>query len=187
MRGVARVYPDRTLRMTMLGIGFVWFLGAFMQMVLVPFGLDDLGQTEGGSARLYTFLAVGIALGALAAGRLSGDKVEPGLVPIGSIGMGVFILLLSTSAPSFLSAGLSLGLFGIVAWLVRGAVERAPPAARGRARKGPADGDEQRRQHPRRPAGGGDGVRAHQMGRTSPARSSSSSSGRSRWWRRSSS
>ena len=112
VRGVARAYPDRTLRMTMLGIGFVWFLGAFMQMVLVPFGLDDLGQTEGGSARLYTFLAVGIALGALAAGRLSGDKVEPGLVPIGSIGMGACILLLSTSAPSFLKAGLSLGLFG---------------------------------------------------------------------------
>ena len=40
-RGIARVYPDRTLRMTMLGIGFVWFLGAFMQMVLVPFGLHD--------------------------------------------------------------------------------------------------------------------------------------------------
>ena len=99
--------------MTMLGIGFVWFLGAFMQMVLVPFGLQDLGQTEGGSARLYTFLAVGIALGALAAGRLSGDKVEPGLVPIGSMGMGACILLLSTSAPSFLKAGLSLGLFGV--------------------------------------------------------------------------
>ncbi len=97
----------------MLGIGFVWFLGAFMQMVLVPFGLQSLGVTEGGSARLYTFLAVGIAMGALAAGRLSGDKVEPGLVPLGSIGMGLFILVLSTSAPSFMRAGISLAFFGL--------------------------------------------------------------------------
>jgi acyl-[acyl-carrier-protein]-phospholipid O-acyltransferase/long-chain-fatty-acid--[acyl-carrier-protein] ligase len=111
-RGVRRAWPDRTLRMTMVGIGFVWFLGAFMQMVLVPFGLQSLGVTEGGSARLYTFIAIGIALGALTAGRLSGDKVEPGLVPIGSIGMGVFILVLSTSAPSFMRAGIALAFFG---------------------------------------------------------------------------
>jgi len=113
VRGIRRVFPDRTLRMTMLGIGFVWFLGAFMQMVLVPFGLQELGLTEGESARLYTFLAVGIALGSLAAGRLSGDKVEPGLVPIGAMGMGVFIVVLSTAAPSFVKAGVALGCFGI--------------------------------------------------------------------------
>src|SRR6185503_16619978 len=44
---------------------------------------------------LTTFAAVGIAAGSLAAGRLSGDKVEPGLAPIGAIGMGVFAVPLN--------------------------------------------------------------------------------------------
>ena len=43
-----------------------------------------------GRASLTAFAAIGIGVGSLAAGRLSGDKVELGLVPIGAIGMGVF-------------------------------------------------------------------------------------------------
>ena len=46
---------------------------------------------------LTSFAAIGIGAGSLAAGRLSGDKVELGLAPIGSIGMGVFAILLSRS------------------------------------------------------------------------------------------
>ena len=48
---------------------------------------------------LTTFAAIGIGVGSLAAGRLSGDKVELGLAPIGSIGMGVFAILLVAVGP----------------------------------------------------------------------------------------
>src|SRR5207247_3028244 len=50
---------------------------------------------------LTTFAAIGIGVGSMAAGRLSGNKVELGLAPIGSIGMGVFAVLLSRSGHSF--------------------------------------------------------------------------------------
>ena len=46
---------------------------------------------------LTAFAAIGIGAGSLAAGRLSGDKVELGLAPIGAIGMGVFAIALSRS------------------------------------------------------------------------------------------
>ena len=48
----------------------------------------------------------------MAAGRLSGDKVELGLAPIGSIGMGVFAVLLSQSAHSFALAAINLTMVG---------------------------------------------------------------------------
>ena len=50
---------------------------------------------------LGTFLALGIGAGSLTAGRLSGQKVELGLVPLGALGMGTSTLLLSVSASSY--------------------------------------------------------------------------------------
>src|SRR5207247_11392496 len=61
---------------------------------------------------LTTFAAIGIGVGSMAAGRLSGNKVELGLAPIGSIGMGVFAILLSWSSHSFVLAAINLILVG---------------------------------------------------------------------------
>jgi len=61
---------------------------------------------------LTAFAAVGIGIGSLAAGRLSGDKVELGLAPIGAIGMGVFAIALAYSGRSFALASLNLTLVG---------------------------------------------------------------------------
>ena len=54
---------------------------------------------------LTAFSAIGIGAGSLAAGRLSGDKVELGLAPIGAIGMGVFAIALARSGHSFTLGG----------------------------------------------------------------------------------
>jgi len=50
--------------------------------------------------------------GSLIAGRLSGDKVELGLAPIGSIGMGVFAVALAQSGRSFTLAAINLTIVG---------------------------------------------------------------------------
>jgi MFS family permease len=72
-KGIGRVLPDRTLWMTIIGTSFFWFLGALLQIALLPFGHDVLGVGEAASTRLFTWLAVGIGLGSLVAGRLSGE------------------------------------------------------------------------------------------------------------------
>jgi len=92
--GLARLLPDRTLWMTVVGLSYFWFLGALLQQALMPWGQGAFGIGEAAATRLYTFPAIGIGLGSLLAGRLSGDKVELGLVPIGGFGLGVFGLLL---------------------------------------------------------------------------------------------
>lgn len=113
--GTKELYADQRLWLTVMGISYFWFLGAFLQMVLPLLGKDILHLGETRIGLLWTFAALGIGAGSLAAGRLSGDKIELGLVPLGSIGMGLFSVLLFFAEPSFrLCAGvlLLLGLSG---------------------------------------------------------------------------
>ena len=110
--GVARLRKDRVLSLTVAGISYFWFLGALLQLLMILFGTEVMGLTDRWTGILTTFAAVGIAIGSLAAGRLSGDKVELGLAPIGSIGMGVFAVFLSQSAHSFALAAVNLTMVG---------------------------------------------------------------------------
>ena len=59
-------------------------------MDLLLFGSEVLHVSELRIGLMVTCLAVGIGAGSMLAGRLSGDKVELGLVPLGSILMAVF-------------------------------------------------------------------------------------------------
>jgi acyl-[acyl-carrier-protein]-phospholipid O-acyltransferase / long-chain-fatty-acid--[acyl-carrier-protein] ligase len=113
--GTKRLYTDRPLWLTVMGISYFWFLGAFLQMVLPLFGKEILQLGETRIGLLWTFAAVGIGAGSLAAGRLSGDKIELGLVPLGSVGMGAFSVLLFLSQPSFDLAAICLVLVGFAA------------------------------------------------------------------------
>ena len=113
--GTKRLYTDRPLWLTVMGISYFWLLGAFLQMVLPLFGKEILQLGETRIGLLWTFAAVGIGLGSLAAGRLSGDKIELGLVPLGSVGMGGFSVLLFLSQPSFDLAAICLVLIGFAA------------------------------------------------------------------------
>ena len=90
VHGTRRLLVDRNLLMTVVGISFFWFVGALIQLAVLPYGLHELNVGEAASTRLFTALAIGIGVGSLAAGRLSGDKLELGLVPIGALGMGAF-------------------------------------------------------------------------------------------------
>jgi acyl-[acyl-carrier-protein]-phospholipid O-acyltransferase/long-chain-fatty-acid--[acyl-carrier-protein] ligase len=110
--GLRRLWSNRVLWLTVVGISYFWFLGALLQLVMILFGTQVMGLDDRWTGILTTFAAIGIAAGSLAAGRLSGDKVELGLAPIGSIGMGLFALLLSRSGHSFAFAALNLTLVG---------------------------------------------------------------------------
>ena len=110
--GVATLRRDRVLWLTVLGISYFWFLGSLLQLAMILFGTKVMLLSDTWVGVLTTFAAVGIGAGSLAAGRLSGDKVELGLAPIGAIGMGVFSIVLSRSGHSFALAAFNLTLVG---------------------------------------------------------------------------
>ena len=110
LKGVKRLRADKTLRLTVVGISYFWFLGALLQMVLILLGKEVMELGDLNIGFLLTFLALGIGVGSLAAGRLSGDKVEMGLVPVGSIAMALFSLLLFSSTGSYAWTASALSL-----------------------------------------------------------------------------
>ncbi|MGA2329972.1 MAG: acyl-[ACP]--phospholipid O-acyltransferase [Bryobacteraceae bacterium] len=110
--GLRRLFTDKPLWLTVLAISYFFCLGTLLKMDLLVLGRKTLGVSEGRTATLYTFLAIGIGIGSVVAGRLSGDKVELGLVPLGSLGMGVFSLQLVWWAHSYPGTAVSLMLLG---------------------------------------------------------------------------
>jgi acyl-[acyl-carrier-protein]-phospholipid O-acyltransferase/long-chain-fatty-acid--[acyl-carrier-protein] ligase len=110
--GIRRLRTDPSLWLTVMGISYFWFLGALLQMDITLFGKEIMSLDDLRIGFLMTFLAVGIGVGSMVAGRLSGDKVELGLVPLGSFGVALFSLWLSFSASSYRETCLALTCLG---------------------------------------------------------------------------
>ena len=115
--GLKRIYSDRTLFLTVAGITYFWFIGALLQMDLLLLGKEVMGLSDFKIGLLVTFLAVGIGAGSVLSGRLSGDKIEPGLAPIGSVGMGLTFILLTLSTQSYYWTAAVLAFLGVFAGL----------------------------------------------------------------------
>jgi acyl-[acyl-carrier-protein]-phospholipid O-acyltransferase/long-chain-fatty-acid--[acyl-carrier-protein] ligase len=86
----AEIRSSLPLYRTVLAIAFFWFLGAVYLQNVIGYGRDLLHLSNSGISYLTASVSIGIGLGAFVAGKLSGDQVELGLVPIGSVGLGVF-------------------------------------------------------------------------------------------------
>src|SRR6266550_2509860 len=115
--GLRRLRAERVLWLTVIGISYFWFLGALVQINLLFFGRELLQLDEFHIGLLGTFLAIGIGAGSLAAGRLSGDHIELGLVPLGSVAMGICLGLVALSSSSYRLTCASLVLLGFAAGL----------------------------------------------------------------------
>ena len=83
---------DKPLWLAVLGVAYFWFAGVLLKTDLQYFGKDVLHTGDDGISLIWVCLAIGIGAGNMLAGRLSGDKVELGLVPLGSGLMGIFTI-----------------------------------------------------------------------------------------------
>lgn len=77
-----------------LGIGFFWLLASLAQMNIDVYGMGELGLSQASVGPLLGILVVGLGLGSVIAGLISGNKVELGIVPLGAAGIAVSSCLL---------------------------------------------------------------------------------------------
>ncbi|WP_369412297.1 acyl-[ACP]--phospholipid O-acyltransferase [Geotalea toluenoxydans] len=136
LRTVLAVRHDRDLMLAIIGLAYFMFVGAFAQLNLIAFGMQQLGLSEAGSGYLFLAAALGIGGGSLLAAKLSGRDVEFGIVPIGAIGLTAAAILLHALPSTILSCVVLLVLFGISAGLFSLPLQtfiqfRAEPAKRG--------------------------------------------------------
>ena len=111
-RQVKRIYPDRPLFFAVLGEMFFFFVAAMIQLHLVIYGKEVLALDDLESSYLQATIAVGIGMGCLVAGYVSGKKIEYGLIPLGAMGMVVFSCLMSIEAPTKIWAYGNIGGLG---------------------------------------------------------------------------
>lgn len=105
---------SRAVFLSILGISWFWFYGALILAQLPLFAKDVLGGSEQVVTLMLVVFCAGIGIGSLLCERLSGRKVEIGLVPFGSIGLTVFAVDLYFAIPDA-PAGASLSATQFVA------------------------------------------------------------------------
>jgi 1-acyl-sn-glycerol-3-phosphate acyltransferase len=109
---------------SLLGNSWFWFLGAVYLTQIPAYAKELLHGDEGVVTLILAVFSIGIASGSMLCERLSGGKVEIGLVPFGSLGLTVFGILLwwhSGGLPVTTETYSWLALLGqSQAWLVLG-------------------------------------------------------------------
>ncbi len=113
------IRKDGFLTLAVVALAIFTLCAAYIQLNIIDFGDQHLGLMPEEATRLFLLTAIGIGVGSTTAGWLSGRSIEFGIVPIGSILMGLCLLVLGTieegnvvvSAISMFLLGFAAGLF----------------------------------------------------------------------------
>ncbi len=119
-RTLRAVAQDSWLLLAIVGLAWFMLVGAFAQLNLIGYGIQRFGFSEAQSGYLFLASSLGIGAGALLAARISGRRVELGIVPLGALGLVLAPLLLQL-LPAYLPLvvgtivlfGLSAGIFSL--------------------------------------------------------------------------
>ena len=98
---------NRVVWLSMLGISWFWFYGATFLAQFAGFARDILGGDEHVVTFLLALFSIGIGIGSLLCERMSGRRVELGLVPFGSIGLTLFAVDLWLASRNLRASGIA--------------------------------------------------------------------------------
>ena len=91
---------ERSVFLSILGISWFWFFGSAMTIQIPAYTLDVLNASGSVATFLLAAFAVGVGIGALLCERMSGHRIELGLVPFGSVGLSLFAVDLYFAQPA---------------------------------------------------------------------------------------
>ena len=108
-RNIQFARRSRPVFLSLLGISWFWLFGSLFLTQLPSYARLVLNGNESVAVLLSVAVTVGIAIGSLLCERLSGHKIEIGLVPFGSIGLTLFAADLYFAHPLPDAPGIALG------------------------------------------------------------------------------
>lgn len=113
-RNIGYARENRTVFLSILGISWFWLYGALFLAQFPAYAKNVLGGSETSVTLLLAVFTIGIGAGSMLCERMSGQMVEIGLVPFGSIGLTLFGLDLAWASPSA-PGGAALGVMALLA------------------------------------------------------------------------
>lgn len=109
-RNLSLARQNRTVFLSLLGISWLWFVGATFLTSFFSYAKDVLSANPDVVTVLLATFSLGIGTGSLLCERLSKRRVEIGLVPLGSIGISVFAFDLFWASRGLPQAGPLIGV-----------------------------------------------------------------------------
>lgn len=115
LRDIALVIRDRAILRVTLGLVFFWGLAAMAQMTIDVFVNRELADNlkHVNPSPFMAMLVIGVGGGSLLAGVWSNGRVELGMVPFGTLLMGLACIFLYFMSDSPIMAGAMLGVIGL--------------------------------------------------------------------------
>jgi len=109
----AAIQTERLLRLAIPGEIFFWTIASLFAQNILVYAKAVLHLSDAMSGLPLTLLSIGIGVGAILVGRLSKNRIEYGLVPLGAMGASIALTLLGGLTPELVGTFLILGLLGI--------------------------------------------------------------------------
>ena len=109
----AAIQTERLLRLAIPGQVFFWTIASLFAQNVLVYAKAVLHLSDAMSGLPLTLLSVGIGLGAMVVGRLSQNRIEYGLIPLGAVGAAIALSLLGALTPPLFGTFLVLGLLGV--------------------------------------------------------------------------
>lgn len=111
VRNIRFINDNRTVLNSVLGISWFWFYGSIFLLQIFAYSKHYLGGDEQLVSALLALFIVGISSGSMLCEKLSGGRVEIGLVPFGAFGLTIFGLDLYFATPAAPVPGLTVSQF----------------------------------------------------------------------------
>ncbi len=95
------IKKDKAIFLSMIGLAYFGFLGGLFQPNILLYARKVMGVEPLQTGFLVSAMTLGLGLGCFLAGRLSDQKVELGLVPLGAMGLSIFSISLGLVSHSY--------------------------------------------------------------------------------------
>lgn len=99
----------------MVGTALFLLVASYSQANIIPYSIYCLGLTDVQGGYFVLITAVGVSIGGIAAGKISGPRVALGLIPLAALGMGLCFFLFDFTVGKIYSTianALFIGIFG---------------------------------------------------------------------------
>jgi acyl-[acyl-carrier-protein]-phospholipid O-acyltransferase/long-chain-fatty-acid--[acyl-carrier-protein] ligase len=130
------IRADRILKLTLIGQILLWAIASLIPAPILPYASKVLHLSEVAAGLPLAALGIGIGVGCVLAGKLSGAKVEYGLLPLGALGLTSGTLAFAIIGPDIVGTMIIMTLLGIFSGLLSVPLNallqwRSPPDRRG--------------------------------------------------------